>query len=436
MEPALWVTEWEPVSLTQRDADEVRAAVDGLKNVLRPRLSQLDAGPGGLTTVKNLLGSVRLPSGGTLQIQPRQTARERWTESVAQLLDGDTRIAVSGSQRSSHSPNRNDLVTAVALEYSNRLAAALHRTGPIEAYRRERLLSHRLNGHLRTSRWLRTTWLKPAIFPIERDSYTTSNDFSQGLAKVAAILAVSARNATVTARLRNLERQLLPGEPPPMIVNPAIASRRMPIQWSAYQPAWDIAAAVLRNTSVVGDPGTVNGLEVAVEPWPLLETLLVRTLRAFGHLSGEYEFVPKRKYPVLTHQDPAGAGHAIHARSVEPDGLLLRNSQPLISFEAKYTTSTSPPERDHVFQALTTAAALGASLAVLVYPGDEQAMIYDVCGFSGVPRHLATIGLSMFAYTRSTGDIVRARQIAALLDELTKRSGLSTVGCQHGGASQ
>ncbi|MEZ0362858.1 hypothetical protein ACAG26_04030 [Mycobacterium sp. pUA109] len=158
-----------------------------------------------------------------------------------------------------------------------------------------------------------------------------------------------------------------------------------------------------------------------------------RTLRAFAHVNnGGYEFAPKQKHPVLTHQNPADPASAVHDRSVEPDGLLMRNFLPAISFEAKYTASTSLPERAHMFQALTTAAALGTSLAVLVYPGDEPPRIYDVRGFMGAPRHLATIGLSMFTYSRPGGDIDRAGQIAALLDEVARRGGPAHIGTLQG----
>lgn len=425
--PILSVTEWEPVELPQQVAGEVRLAINELKDVLRPRISQLDSQPDGTTTVRNLLGSVRLPSGDTLHVRPRHAVNETWAESVAQLLNSDTRIAVTGSQRSSQSHNRNDLVTAVAFEYANRLDAALRRVGPIEAYRRERYLSRRLTGHLRLSQWLRTAVLNPAVFPVERDSFTTANDFSHALAKVAAMLAFSARSGRLASRLLALERQLLPGHPAPTIVDPAVAARPMPIQWAPYRPAWDIACAVLRNRSVVGDPGTVSGLEVAVEPWPLLETLLERTLRAFAHASnGEYEFTPKRKYPLLSHSTNDQPPQSVRDQSVEPDGLLSRNSVPTVSFEAKYTTWTSAPHRNHVFQTLTTAAALGTSTAVLVYPGNQALRLYDVTGFAGSPRCLATLGLSMFTYTRRTGDTDRAQLIAALLEEIAQTSPASS----------
>lgn len=420
-DPVLSVTEWEPVALPQQVADELRLAINELKDVLRPRISQIDSQAAGMTTVRNLVGSIRLPSGETLHVQPRHAVDERWTESVVQLLDTDTRIAVTGSQRSSQGANRHDLVTAVAFEYANRLEAALRRVGPIEAYRRQRYVSRRLTGHLILSQWVRTAVLNPVVFPVEHDSFTTSNDFSHALAKVAAMLAVSARSGRLASRLLALERQLLPGHPAPTVVDPAIASRRMPLQWAPYRPAWDIASAVLRNRSVVGDPGTITGLEVAVEPWPLLETLLERALRAFAHASGgEYEFRPKRSYPLLSHNTVDQPPQSVTDQMVEPDGLLTRDSLPAVSFEAKYTTWTTTPHRSHVFQTLTTAAALGTPTAVLVYPGNEPLRLYDVGGFSGSPRYLATLGLSMFTYTRRSGDAQRGDLIAALLNEIAR----------------
>ncbi|WP_147378996.1 5-methylcytosine restriction system specificity protein McrC [Mycobacteroides abscessus] len=421
------MTEWEPVAMSHKAVDDVRFAINELKDVLRPRIPQLDSRSDGMATVRNLLGSVRLPSGGTLHVSPPQTANEQWAESIAQLLDTGTRIAVSGSQRSNQSPNRNDLVTAVALEYANRLDEALRRVGPIEAYRREQRSFRRLSGHLRISQWLRTATLDPSAFPIERDSFTTSNDFSLALAKVAGLLAFSARSGRLASRLMSLQCQLLPGEPTPTVVNPAIAARPMPAQWAPYRPAWDIAAAVLRNRSVVGDPGTSTGLEVAVEPWPLLETLLERSLRTFAAASnGEYQFAPKRAYPLLSRSTNGKPLRSTTDQSVEPDGLLVRNSLPAISFEAKYTTRTARPHRTHVFQTLTTAAALGTSAAVLVYPGNEALKLYEVAGFCGSPRHLATLGLSMFTYSRRSGDVERANLITALLEDIARHSPTAT----------
>lgn len=413
---SLEFTEWQPTTLPQSEAREVRSAVTSLAGTLRPRISQFVTTSDGQVIIRNLIGSTALPAGGTVRVEPRHKADDRWTEAVSQLLTPQTRISVSGSERSSFTPQRNDLVTAVATEYANRLEAALASDGPLEAYQREQITSNRLRGHLQVSRWVRTSLLKPTRFPVERDSFTTSNDFTRAMSKVAAILAVSARSGAVGSRLRNIERALLPGSPSPAFVDPAVSGRNLPAQWRNYQPAWDIAAAILKNRSIVGNPGTINGLEVAVESWPLLETLLERVLQTVERDGRNgYHFEPKSRYPLLTKPRSSSL-----IQAVEPDGLLTKNALPAVSFEAKYTTRTSKPDRDHAFQTLATAGALGTSIAILVYPGAEPPQVYEVGGSDG-PRFLATIGLSMFSYQRGRGDRDRAVQMEALIGDVQRR---------------
>lgn len=414
---ALTFTEWRSESLSSNDIAEVRTAIGGLREVLKPRFSQFRLQPDGRVALGNLLGSTGLPSGRALRVDPPHTTNERWPDAIVQLLNANTRIAVSSSRRSSHSPPRSDLTTAVAAEYANRLQSALAASGPIEAYQRERLTLRRLRGHLRVSDWVRTSVLHPNHFPIERDSFTTSNDFSRALAKVADLLAVSSRQASIAMRLRGIERQLLPGAPSPTNLNPFIANKPLPPQWRHYQPAWDIAAAILKNRSVVGDPGTIHGLEVAVEPWPLLETLLERTLTALAKRSdGLYQVAEKTTHSLIS-DSRTNAG-----QSVIPDGLLMRSpGVPTISFEAKYTSDSAKPDRDHTFQTLATAGSLRTAIAVLVYPGDQEPCVYDVSGFSAGPRFLVTIGLSLFTYERGAGDHTRAQRLEAVLADLYLR---------------
>jgi hypothetical protein len=211
-----------------------------------------------------------------------------------------------------------------------------------------------------------------------------------------------------------LETAVIPGEPIPHFVNSSVANRSLPSQWTNFQPAWDIAAAVLKNRSVVGAPGSTVGLEVAVEPWPLLETLLERSLSALEtiYLDEGYKFEAKRSWPLL---DRAGK----RALQVEPDGLLTKHGEVVATFEAKYTRPGPAPAREHTFQAITTAAALGAPLAVIVYPGDEPFRRFDIRGSSEYPRDLVTMGLSMFSYLRPVGDESRARQLHQLLSSMS-----------------
>lgn len=410
MEARLNVQEWNAVDLTAIQITDVRATINRLKTELRPRLDLAELNNSQLT-IRNLIGSARMPSGTVLTVEPKVPTGTNWADAVVQLLNSETRIAVTGSQRSKQSARRDDLSTAIAFEYARRLEEALRHEGPIQVYEHHAQRSRRLNGRLDVSKWVRSTILKPTEFPIERDELTAGNDFARGMSLVAGLFRRSALDGRLSLRLRSLETAILPGHPLPSFVNPAVTSRILPPQWAKYRPAWDIASAVLRNRSIIGDPGHATGLEVSVEPWPLLETLLERSLQELAKGSNEegYSFIPKSKWPILTQNSK------IHAE-VEPDGLLYKDGMVAASFEAKYTRPGSVPHRSHTFQALATAAALSSPLAILVYPGEQPLQIFDVQGITnGAPKKLATLGLSMFSYSRGGGDNLRARIIEQAL---------------------
>lgn len=411
MDRRLNVREWNATNLDAAELTDVQGTIARLKGELRPTLPQMTVS-GQQVTIQNLIGSARMPSGNVLQVEPKIVMDFNWAAAAVQLLEPSTRIAVTGSQRSKPSASKNSLSSAVALEYARRLERALRQEGPIQVLERQHHKSLRLNGQLNVTRWLRSSTLSPTVFPLDRDEHTVANDFSKALSLVSGLFHRSAREHELSSRLRVLETAVIPGHPLPSYVNPAVTMQKMPPQWAKYAPAWDIAVAVLRNHSVVGDPGRANGLEVAVEPWQLLETLLERTLRAFAteweHQG--YAFEPKKSWPLLTSQSEAIA-------QVEPDGLLLRDGKTVATFEAKYSRLSTTPAREHTFQALSTAAALNSPLAVLVYPGDETPRFFDVEGFHGTPARLVTVGLSMFAYSRSGGDGLRAGTIRKLLEQ-------------------
>lgn len=409
MEERLRVVEWEPVPLTTEQSADVRDGLERLRSELRPTLD-LGVIVHDQLTVQNLIGSARMPSGRVLEAEPKIANSGNWASALVQLLDKDTRIAVTGSQ-GSRSSARQDLTRAIAFEYARRLESAIRRDGPLHIYEHNDLVSRRPHGHLNISRWVRTSVLNPTLFPVGRDEYTISNDFSRGLSRVSGLLSRSGASGQLASRLRELETAVIAGNSLPSYVNPAVALRRLPAQWLSYQPAWDIAAAILRNRSVVGDPGRASGLEVAVEPWPLLETLLERSLQTFASNARAegYRFERKSIWPLIAH--PNGRP----AQQVEPDGLLSRDGKIVATFEAKYSRPGSVPAREHTFQALTTASALNSPLAVLVYPGDQPVRFFEVRGGNPTPAKLATVGLSMFAYSRGAGDEMRAEVIKRAL---------------------
>lgn len=387
-------------------------AIQRLATTLKPRISQISRSDG-VVEVRNFIGSVRMSDGTVLEVEPKVPADGRWAHAVVQLLREDSRISVTGSQRSRPGTARRDLTALIAFEYARRLERALSKDGPLQVFERHEHASRRLNGQLDIGKYARDAWRDPVLFPIRRDELTVANDFARGLSLVSHAFRRSVADTALSARLRRLESAVIPGHPLPGHLNPSAASRRMPPQWAAYRPAWDIAAAVLRNRSLVNDPGHSVGLEVAVEPWPLLETLLERSLDAVEQIPAALRSVPKTRYPILLSGDDV-------AGEVEPDGVLENAAGEVVAtFEAKYTRPGQHPKEAHRYQALATAAVLHAPLSVLVYPGAEASRIYDVRGFNGQPARLATIGLDLYTYERDAGAASRASAIADLVAAAT-----------------
>lgn len=408
MADRLVLTEHELYPAISGEVGDIQRAIENLRSSLKPRIPQFERHDRGVE-VKNLVGSVRMTSGRTLEVRPKIAVNQNWTNSLVQLLDHSSRISVTGSQRTRESAQRQDLTSAIALEYARRLEAALASDGPMQVLQRHSLVSRRLNGHLNVSKWLRQATIDPTKFPLAREELTVANDFARGMSLACGYFRRSSSDAELNARLRRLEAAVVPGDALPSYVNPAVAHRRLPAQWNRYRPAWDIAAAMLKNRSLVGDPGHSIGLEVAVEPWPLLETLLGRALQAIARNPElNLEAPAKTTYPLLSEN-----GRAVGR--VEPDGLLTRGGYSVATFEAKYTSPPDVPYEAHRYQALSTAAAVHSPRAIIVYPGSQPSRVFEVNGFAGFPARLITVGLDMYNYDRHSGDVQRADKIWHLL---------------------
>lgn len=412
MESRLRLREHEGRELPRECGSMVFDAIQGLATTLKPRIAQVSRS-NAVVEVKNFIGSVRMSDGTVLEVEPKVAVDGWWAHAVVQLLREDSRISVTGSQQSRPGTRRRDLTAVIAFEYARRLERALLKDGPLQVFERHDHASRRLNGQLDIGAYARKAWRDPVLFPTRRDELTVANDFARGLSLVSHAFRQSVEDMELSARLRRLESAVIPGHPLPGHLNPSAVSRRMPSQWAAYRPAWDIAAAVLRNRSLINDPGHSVGLEVAVEPWPLLETLLERTLDAVERSSAALRSVSKTRYPILLSGDDI-------AGEVEPDGVLANAAGEVVAtFEAKYTRPGQHPKEEHRYQALATAAVLHAPLSVLVYPGAEAPKIYSVQGFNGKPARLATVGLDLYTYERDGGAASRARAIADLIAAAT-----------------
>ena len=407
------VSEYQPIPVGAVLRNEIRVAMADLGTRLSPRFPFVSDSSRGVS-VGNLIGALRLPSGNILEIIPKTRPGLDWSRAVVDLIEPTTRFEVSGSKFAAPTSSSNSLRDAVAFEYAHRLENAVGSEGPIQVLVRQQHSERRLSGRLDVSRWVRGYSLHPEIFPIHRDEFTTNNIFTRTLAYVSTLLGRSTPNVQLRDRLERLSARVLPGLPTPWDVDPTALHRDLPLQWARYSPAWDLAAALLKNQHLLSSGGRALGLEVAVEPWPLLETLLTRNLHdaaaKLNAVIGFHDFtVPvKSRYPLMRTDKLAMSNRTV--QSVEPDGLLLRQGVAFASFEAKYVRFRGKPEREHVFQAISTAAALGAPVAVLVYPEEFGIHRYVLPSLVS-PSRIFAIGLDLFGYRPSDSQNGVGRQV-------------------------
>ncbi len=410
------VVEGEDFTLTRAEGERLRDAVERLRVKLRPSFSLLSERAGSYR-LSNVVGSIDLGAGAVIQVSPKVGANEDWTTAVVALLTGKEGIDVAGERRAGLSKNHNRLLDAVAATYLERLERAFRQEGPIVLMERKSSELPYLHGKLDVSRWARTALWRPHVFPVVRTEFAQDNPFTRGMLLVADTLAHASTNQKTRNGLRALSRDLSVGLPRSAPPPNGIASRTLPEQWSAYKPAWSLAMAILSRSSLFGPTGGLAGVGLAIEAWPLLETLLERTLQSAERrgkaLGRALSYQVQGEAPLL-----APRGKSPQARfSPAPDGRLFENGKLIAAFEAKYSAyDGSVPQREHIYQALGTAAACGAETSVLVYPESFEPQAWDVSGHSGRPGVLIAVGLGLYKWRTPDEMAGQAERLLAAID--------------------
>jgi len=410
--------EGEPFRVEPALRDAVRAAGVRLSGQLRPRFRILSEDAGRFT-VSGLIGVISLRPGLVLNVVPKTSPDDDWVHSVLHLLIGTDRIDAEGERAAGLSQNRRDLLEILSAIYAARLQRALRRDGSIVLFNRQHAVLELLRGKLSVSSWLRKAMWQPHRLPVAFDQLSPDHEFTRGLATVARLLAAVSQSTRTRGSLLEAARSLRPGYPEDVTVSSNVASRQLPPQWSTYEPAWSIAAAILSQRSLLGAVGRYHGVTIAIEAWPLLERLLQRALAAaalLGTKAGKQLHSPHKFASALLDQP---SGSAVGQRNVVPDGRLEEGGHTIATFEAKYQRRIDEerwPYRDDVFQALATAAACGSRIAVLVYPETFPAAWWRVEGFDDRPAFLAAIGLGLFSYRGRENDGAVGKRVLDLLD--------------------
>lgn len=408
--------EGTPVTLAPPDRDLLRSAARRLQRELKLRLPAIAEDDRGLR-VTNLIGAVDLAVGTTLHIQPKTRPGDDWIKSVLSLLVGEDTVDAAGERAAGLATARPDLFEALAALYATRLERALHRDGPILVMQREQRLSSTLSGKLDVTRWSRRFLSNPTHFPIETNRLTADNDYGRALAFVAQRFAEGTRALVTKARLVRAAGLLRPGLPVPQAPPAGVELRRLPSQWTVYAPAWGVACAMLARRSLLGVEGSHVGVSIAIEPWPLLERLLVRSLAS----AATQAQIIGRSVTSNGHRDlrllVVSGGGAQRHHFAQPDGMLFEDGVPVATFEAKYRDYEPAigPLRHEVYQALAAARAAAAPVAVLVYPGSFPTAEWSVDQPDVSPRRLLAVGLEMFSYAKG-GETRRGEALLECLD--------------------
>ena len=398
--------------------DPLRVAIERLQRQLRPSFSILTE-VNGRFTVSGVVGTIGIAAGTALEVSPKTEVGDDWIHAVLDLLIGRDRIDTSADRAAGFSAERRNLLEVMAATYASRLERALRREGPILLLERESSVRPYLKGKLLVTPWIRRAAWAPHHLPVSFARLTPDHDFSRAMAFVALQLAQRVKSTDTRSRLRRAARALRPGSPEDLRVTSSTATRTIPTQWAAYDPAWSIAVAVLTHRSLLGTRGLHEGFTVAVEVWPLLERLLERSLTAAVRLGSTSTRVLNAAWQSEFTLLDSPEGTASEKRVVKPDGQLSIGGLTVATFEAKYKRRAGEPvwpNRSDIYQALSAAAACGSPLAVLVYPEDFEPAWWRVTDMSGKPAQLAAIGLGLFSYRAGIGEEPRGRKLLSLLN--------------------
>jgi hypothetical protein len=410
------VREGEEFSLDLHHAQRLRQAAERLRTQLSPRFQILQE-RAGTFKISNIIGTIDLGGGALIHVSPKVPSSTNWVASAIWLLTGSENIEVAGQRRAGTSSRHNHLLEALARIYLSRLQKAYRQDGPIVLMERVSRTLPYLHGKLDVTRWAKSAAWRPHVFPVNRTELAQDNPYSRGLMHVANRLAHISKDPKVRNGLHTVSRDLSAGLPLSSRTFPPNTLLSLPEQWKAYEPAWSLAKAILTRTSLFGASGNFTGVGLAIEAWPLLETLLEKTLadiQRLGRGGGRnYSYRMQGAIPLLTPTAPPPQ----RSFSPEPDGRLFCDGRLLATFEAKYSRFDGRvPSREHTYQCLSTAAACGASTAVLVYPDNFLPMSWNVSGFQGHPSRLIAIGLDMFRWPPPSQPESRAGQVMAALN--------------------
>lgn len=418
------VVEGSPLDVLPSDQADLRRARGDLERRLRPRRPPFEDTPQG-PVPRNVIGTLTLNPRTQIRVLPKVDTGADWIRACLDLMVPE-RASVAGNRRATRHLAQPSLESGLAVIYRDRLTRALRAEGPIEVMHEEYAHSDSLTGRLDVEKWAMGRAMRQFTFPVHRSVLDANNDFTAALALACTVLARSVEDGATRSTLVKLSRDLRPGLPHPTAPNPGALAQRLPSQWSSFDDAWSIAQVVLSNSGFASRHGTLSGVEVALEPWVLLEELLDRTVRHVVRRA-QADGLDWRCERQATVQllDPAEPGNGALARLLSPrvahpENLIVGPEGVVASFEAKYSRPKGPEQiRGHMYQLLTTAAHAGSPCAVLVYPELAEPIHWTTASGRTSVRDVYAVGMDLFGYRAVDGCGARADMILDMVSRTT-----------------
>jgi 5-methylcytosine-specific restriction endonuclease McrBC regulatory subunit McrC len=367
-----------------------------------------------------LAGSLSLPE-ISLEIVPKfildPANLNAWNASTLFLLEalaGRHVVSIAAERQQWKSHHILDLIANAFADAAERGL----REQRIQVYRQSEESSVVLRGRLNLPRQLRNLVRAPHLLECDVDQLDAENAFNDVLKWAATILARSAREQTLRARLDSIANTV-PGD-----ANRSAAFRHLrllpPPQFRAWTDALQLARLLACGQTFSNVGGRTSGysllfnMERAFERF--VEYGLARTLRKRGGIALTAHRQEWARYAL-----PDGGG--IRPLGCRPDNVVKRNGVPVLIVDAKYKLledefsgnddNRAAPTSTDIYELLAGMLAHRCTLGLLVYPGATDPQRFDsptrtwVIDSFGTKLRVGAVPVNLLSL-RSRADVDRA----------------------------
>ena len=309
-----------PVCVRNEDLHSFLLLMGEVKNQLRPTISVGSVDVVGKTvTFNNLIGEGVTPGGARFSIRPKGVSGGSWTCRVSRFFKSDTRFYISrtpdgGKPTLPHLPSAD----ALAIQFASELEVAFTKSGPIVAHTLGSRSLRVLKGKLNVSKWVIEEPFRSTSFPVLSSEVEYQNLYNQIFSYAIQAILPKVTSAVAVNALRKSSKLVAVHQSARSVSVPVGQLPRLPVQWSHYEGAWQIAEVILRQKAGETRPDANFGVSFLVEPWRLLENALERLMKLVAEMDGSAVPQSQVRLPFLSWENDESS----QERTVIPDGLL------------------------------------------------------------------------------------------------------------------